>query len=41
MLIHGHLNLKEKDLSKDKTRDEKIITTFDHYPIYKKYLEMY
>lgn len=27
MLIHCHLNWKEKDLSKDKTRDEKIITT--------------
>lgn len=27
MLNHGHLNLKKKDLSKDKNRDEKIITT--------------
>lgn len=29
MLNHGHLNLKEKDLPKDKTGDEKIITSFD------------
>lgn len=29
MLNHGHLNLKEKDLSKDKTGDEKIIISFD------------